>query len=156
MRFLAALFTMTFLVAEVAIASPAKREIAFVANSEDGTISLIDVATRAVIGALDVNPLQIKNPRSGSPNFVQDTDISPDGRTLYASRGYLGDVAAFDLASRRLLWSRPIETLRADHMTVSHDGRTIFVSALVDNRVYRIDAATGDITGRDFNWHLAA
>ena len=129
------------------IAQPANREVAFVANSEDGTVTLVDVATRKVLGAMNINPSQTPSPRPGTPNFAQDTDVSPDGRVLYVSRGYLGDVAAFDIASRRLLWKRSIDTLRADHMTVSHDGRTIFVSALVDNRVYRIDAISGEITG---------
>ena len=83
----------------------------------------------------------------GAPNFAQDTDVSPDGRTLYVSRGYLGDVAAFDLASGRLQWQRPLNTMRADHMTVTPDGRSLFVSAMVDDRVYRIATANGEITG---------
>ena len=128
-------------------AQPATSEVAFVANSEEGTVSLIDVATRKVVGALDVNPEQTPSPRPGTPNFAQHTRGSPDGRVLYVSRGYLGDVAAFDIASRKLLWKRSIDTLRADHMAVSKDGRTVFISALVDNRVYRIDAKTGDVTG---------
>src|SRR5918993_282653 len=52
----------------------------------------------------------------GSPNYAQDTDVSPDGRTLYVSRGYLGDVAAFDVASGKQVWRRSLNTTRADHM----------------------------------------
>jgi DNA-binding beta-propeller fold protein YncE len=130
-----------------AAAQPAPREIAFVANAEDGTVSLIDVAARTVLGTLDINPAHVRINRPGAANYAQDTEISPDGRTLYVSRGYLGDVAAFDIAARRLLWTRSLDTPRSDHMTVSRDGRTIFVSALVDNRVYRIDTASGQITG---------
>ena len=66
----------------------------------------------------------------GAPNYAQDTDVSPDGRTLYVSRGYLGDVAAFDIASGRLLWQRSLNTGRADHMTLTPDGRSLFVSAM--------------------------
>lgn len=143
-----AIFGMLLMASDLVSAQSAKREVAFVANSEDGTVSLIDIMKRSVIGDLDINPLQTRSSRPGTPNYAQDTDISPDGRTLYVSRGYLGDVAAFDIASRKLLWNRSINTLRADHMAVSHDGRSIFVSALVDNRVYRIDAKTGEITGQ--------
>jgi DNA-binding beta-propeller fold protein YncE len=85
--------------------------------------------------------------RPGTPNYAQDTDVSPDGRTVYVSRGYLGDVAAFDLATGRELWRRALNTVRADHMTLTPDGRWLFVSALVDNRVDRIDARTGEVTG---------
>jgi len=122
-------------------------EIALVANAEAGTIALVDVGARAVLGTIDVNPERAKAAGPGSPNFAQDTDVSPDGRTLYVSRGYLGDVAAFDIASARPLWRRSLNTGRADHMTLTPDGRNLFVSAMMDNRVYRIATATGEITG---------
>ena len=120
-------------------------EIAFVANAEAATVVLFDVASRTILGTLDVNPARTKAEGPGRPNYAQDTDVSPDGRTLYVSRGYLGDVAAFDIPTARLLWRRPLNTGRADHMTLTPDGRSLFVSALMDNRVYEI--ATG--YGRD-------
>jgi DNA-binding beta-propeller fold protein YncE len=122
-------------------------EIAFVANAEGGSVALVDVAARSVVGSIDVNPAHLKSEGPGAPNYAQDTDISPDGQTMYVSRGYVGDVAAFDIASGRPLWNRPLNTGRADHMTLTRDGRTLFVSALLDNRVYRIATATGEITG---------
>jgi DNA-binding beta-propeller fold protein YncE len=130
---------------------PPSIEIALVANAQAGTVALVDVASRSVLGTLDVNPAGTKSVGPGAPNYAQDTDVSPDGRTLYVSRGYIGDVAAFDIASGRLLWRRPLETGRADHMTLTPDGRSLFVSALLDNRVYRVATATGEITG-----HLVA
>jgi DNA-binding beta-propeller fold protein YncE len=63
------------------------------------------------------------------------------------SRGYLADVAAFDIATGRLLWKAPLHTGRADHMALSADGGTIFVAALTDNAVYRISTRDGAITG---------
>jgi hypothetical protein len=122
-------------------------EIAFVANAEAGTVALVDVASRSVLGTIDVNPARAKSEGPGAPNYAQDTDVSPDGRTLYVSRGYLGDVAAFDIAKARLLWRRPLDTGRSDHMTLTPDGRSLFVSALMDNRVFKIATATGEITG---------
>ena len=90
--------------------------------------------------------LSAKGP--GATNYAQDTDVSPDGRTIYVSRGYLGDVAAFDpLRARKLLWQRSLNTGRADHMTITADGGSLFVSALMDNRVYKLSAATGEING---------
>jgi DNA-binding beta-propeller fold protein YncE len=122
-------------------------EIAFVANGEAGTVALVEVAARTLLGVVDVNPARVHSEGPGAPNYAQDTDVSPDGRTLYVSRGYVGDVAAFDIVSGRLLWNRSLNTGRADHMTLTPDGRSLFVSALLDNRVYKIAAATGEITG---------
>lgn len=133
--------------ASAARAAPG-REIAFVANAEEGTVSLVDVAARRVMGRIDINPAHRRIERPGAANYAQDTDVSPDGRVLYVSRGYLGDVAAFDVASGRPLWERPLDTPRSDHMTLTPDGRSLFVSALTDNRVYRLAAATGEITGQ--------
>ena len=126
-------------------------EIAFVANSQAGTVALVDVAARAVVGTIDINPARVKSQGLGAPNYAQDTDVSPDGLTLYVSRGYIGDVAAFDITTGRMLWTRQLNTGRADHMTLTADGRDLFVSAMLDNRVYRIAASTGEITG-----HLVA
>jgi DNA-binding beta-propeller fold protein YncE len=56
-------------------------------------------------------------------------------------------VAAFDIATGTLRWKAPLKTGRADHMTLTRDGLSLFVSALPDHRVYRIAAATGEITG---------
>jgi DNA-binding beta-propeller fold protein YncE len=122
-------------------------EIALIANSQDATVALLDVATRAIVGKIDVNPARVKASGPGAPNYAQDTDVSPDGRTMYVSRAYMGDVAAFDLSSGKLLWSAPLNTGRADHMTLTPDGRSLFVSAMLDNRVYRIETATGKLTG---------
>jgi DNA-binding beta-propeller fold protein YncE len=130
-----------------ASAAPRAREIAFVSNGEDGTVSLLDIAQRKVVGVIDINPEHRRPDHTGADNLAQDSETSPDGRTLYVSRGYLADVAAFDIATGRMLWKAPLHTGRADHMAVSRDGRTIFVGALTDNAVYRIRTSDGAITG---------
>lgn len=127
--------------------APDTVEIAFVANAEGAEVAIVDVAARSVIGAISVNFAEVEATGPGAPNYAQDTDVSPDGRTLYVSRGYLGDVAAFDIGSGRPLWTRPLNTSRADHMTLTGDGRQLFVSAFTDHRVYRIDTESGSITG---------
>jgi len=128
-------------------ASDSSVEIAVVANAEAATVALVDISSRSILGVIDVNPARTRAEGPGKPNFAQDTDVSPDGRTLYVSRGYLGDVAAFDIATGRLLWQRSLNTGRADHMTLTPDGRSLFVSAMLDNRVYKITTATGEIAG---------
>jgi DNA-binding beta-propeller fold protein YncE len=147
MRILAVGLAAAWLAAGAVSAAPATREIAFVSNGEDGTVSLLDVAQRKVVGLLDINPEHARAEHTGADNFAQDSEVSPDGRTLYVSRGYLADVAAFDIATGRLLWKAPLHTGRADHMALSADGRTIFVAALTDNAVYRISTRDGALTG---------
>jgi len=134
-------------VSSVCAQSDALVEVAFVANAEGGSVSLIDVAKRKIVATIDTNPEKKTVDRPGTPNYAQDTDVSPDGRTLFVSRGYLGDVAAFDIATGKPQWVRSLNTTRADHMTITPDGRWLFVSALVHNRVDRIDTKTGEIRG---------
>jgi DNA-binding beta-propeller fold protein YncE len=151
-RVLAVAATIAGILAQVPLEAhgePAREhvEIAFVANAEAGTVALVDVHARSIVGVIDVNPAHTQRKGPGATNYAQDTDVSPDGRMLYVSRGYLGDVAAFDIATAKMVWQRSLNTGRADHMTITSDGRSLYVSALMDNRVYRIDAATGEIDG---------
>jgi len=129
-------------------AAPAMREIAFIANAEAATVSLLDLAQQKIVATIDTNPEKRVVERLGTPNYAQDTDISPDGATLYVSRGYMGDVAAFDIATHKQLWVRNLESGRSDHMTLTPDGKWLFVSVMFDNQVEKIDAATGEAKGR--------
>jgi len=127
-----------------------------VANSYDGTVDLIDARTFRRLG----RPLNVipdgstpRDPqqaaayplilaRQGEVNYTQEVAFSPDGKTLYVSRGYLGDVAAFSVATHRLLWRLEVPGLRADHLAVAPDGRHLFVSALPGTKVYAINTRT--------------
>lgn len=128
-------------------AAAVTHEIAFIANAEGGTVSLLDLGQNVIVGTVDINPGKVVVERPGTPNYAQDTDVSPDGKTLYVSRGYMTDVAAFDIATGRQLWATPVDAVRADHMTITPDGKWLFVSALTEARVRKLDAATGAIVG---------
>jgi DNA-binding beta-propeller fold protein YncE len=125
----------------------AKRDVVFSANSEAGTVTLIDARHLRVLGTLDVvRDRPDARPGQGT-NLAQDLDLSPNGRVLYVSRGFLNDVAAFDIRSGRLLWRVPVSGFRADHMTISKDGRRLFVSVLSANRVEVIDTRRRAVVG---------
>ena len=137
------------------------REVVLVANAEGGTVSVVDARSFVVLRELDVLPdgPQADDPgqgalrqpiieAAGGRNYAQDQDLSPDGRTLYVSRGHRGDVAAFDLASGALLWKVAIPGFRSDHMTLGDDGRFLWVSALTENVVVKVDTAARAIVGR--------
>jgi hypothetical protein len=140
------------------------REVVLVANAEGGTVSIVDARSFRVLREIDVlpdgpdaepgedDPAQaLAGQRlveaAGGNNYAQDQDVSPDGRVLYVSRGHRGDVAAFDIATGELLWKVSIPGLRSDHMTLSADGRRLFVSALTEDEVEVIDVARRAIVG---------
>lgn len=140
------------------------RDVVFVANAEEGTITAIDANSFRILHQLDVipdgdtaqfgedDPVQALLGQqvvelAGGENLAQDQDLSPDGRTLYVSRGHRGDVAAFDLATGRMLWKTPVAGLRADHATLSADGTRLYVSSLTTDEVHVVDTADGAIVG---------
>lgn len=140
------------------------RDVMFVANAEGGTVSIVDARTFAVLKVINVLPdgpdarpgeddpltalvRQRIIEEAGGKNYAQDQDISPDGRTLYVSRGHRGDVAAFDVARGEMLWKLAIPGFRSDHMTMSEDGRRLYVSALTENSVFVVDTVQKAITG---------
>jgi DNA-binding beta-propeller fold protein YncE len=135
------------------------RSVAMVGNLRDGTVTVVDAGALKVLGTFNVVP-DGKTPRDPAQaaaypllvklrgvNYVQGLALSPNGHTLYVSRGYLGDVAAFDVASHRLLWRLEIGGVRADHVALSRDGRRLFVSALTANEVQVIDTASHRFVG---------
>ncbi|MFC8914514.1 YncE family protein [Streptomyces sp. NPDC057116] len=141
----------------------ALRDVVVVGNSADGTVSFIDSRTYENLGSLDVVPdldailagmdpirraaYEVVRQQAGGDKFVDDAHLSADGRTLYVSRGNLGDAAAYDIASGRQLWRTHLDGLKADHAALSPDGRTFVVSAITAAKAQALDAATGRVTG---------
>ena len=140
----------------------AGREVVLVTNAEGGTTSVVDGRTFRVLREINVLPdgpnatameddpaqaliRQRVVEAAGGANYAQDQDISPDGRTLYVSRGHRGDVAAFDLASGEMKWKVAIPGFRSDHMTISRDGRFLYVSALTENVVVAVDTLSAEV-----------
>lgn len=142
--------------------------VVLVANSVEGTIDVIDAETFEVQRTIDVIPngeatfsnlLSDRDPaktanaifvnQAAGDNYAQDLDLSPDGETLYVSRGHLADVAAFDLTQTpaELLWTTSVDGFRADHMTISADGERLFVSDLTEYQVLAIDTDDGQRVG---------
>jgi DNA-binding beta-propeller fold protein YncE len=145
--------------------APGARDVVVVANAEGGTVSIVDTRTLRVVREINVVPdgrnasFADDDPahalfgqrlveEAGGENYAQDVDVSPDGRVLYVSRGHRGDMAAFDIATGELRWKLRIPGFRSDHMTISEDGRRLYVSALTENEVVAVDTGRHAITGR--------
>lgn len=163
LRALAAALLLVPLSAVPAAASfAATREVVVVGNSAAGTVSFLDGRDFAVLGSLNAVPdLRQRLAEMGpirraayevvraevGDKFVDDAHLSPDGRTLYVSRANLGDVAAFDVASRRMLWRVHLDGVKADHATLSPDGSRFVVSAITAGKAQVFDTATGREVG---------
>ncbi|MEW2354400.1 YncE family protein [Spirillospora sp. NPDC029432] len=140
-------------------AAPALREVMAIGNGQGGTVSFIDTATLENLGSINVVPdlqerLDAMNPvervgyeavnaAQGYRKLVDDMAVSPDGTTLYISRGNLADSVAFDIASKRMLWRHKTEGFKADHAALSADGKHFVVSATTASKSEVIDTATG-------------
>jgi YVTN family beta-propeller protein len=136
-------------------------DVVLVGNSVAGTVSFLDGHTFANLGSFNVIPdlaqrLAAMNPveraayelvkqQEGGDRFADDVYLSPNGRTLYVSRGNLDDVVAFDLASRRMLWRRQVAGFKADHAALSPDGTWLIVSATTVAQAQVLDTATGAV-----------
>lgn len=139
----------------------ALRDVMAVGNGQGGTVSFIDTATYQNLGSINVVPdlqerlnsmtvverigYEAVNAAQGYRKLVDDMAVSPDGRTLYISRGALSDAVAFDIATKRMLWRHKTEGFKADHAALSADGRQFIVSATTASKAEVIDTATGQL-----------
>lgn len=142
-----------------AAASSPPRDVVLVGNSQAGTVSFLDGHTFANLGSLNVIPdlaqrlaemdpiqwagyLAVRQTEGGD-RFVDDLATSPDGRTLYVSRGNLADVAAFDLVSHQMLWRFHVSGFHADHLALAAGGTRLVISATTAQQAQVLDTATG-------------
>ncbi|MEV4318413.1 serine/threonine protein kinase [Actinocrispum sp. NPDC049592] len=149
------------LVVPASAAADPLRDVLLVGNAQAGTVSFIDGHTFQVLGTLDaipdleqrlaaMNPIErigydIVNQQQGYKKFVDDIALSPDGRTLYVSRGNLADAVAYDVASGRQLWRFKVDGFKADHAAISPDGSKFIVSALTVDKAQVINTANGTL-----------
>lgn len=140
-------------------------DVVAVGNAAGGTVTFLDGRTFNALGSINVVPdlaarkLAIAaNPvnligyntvkgQKGGERFVDDVATSLDGSVVYVSRGMLRDVAAFSLASKKMLWRRELPTFNADHMAMSPDGTRLVVSATTKDQAFVLSTTTGEVIG---------
>jgi YVTN family beta-propeller protein len=114
--------------------SPDGKEL-WAANAQDGTISIIDVASRKVVQTLDAN---VK-----SANRLK---ITPDGKLALVSMLGNPDLAVFDVASRKEV--KRIKIGRgAAGILVEPNGSRAFVACTPDSYVAIINLKTLEVSG---------
>ena len=159
------LATTSLTAAPGASADTGLRDVLVVGNSQAGTVSVIDGHTFANLGSVNVipdlsqrmfeiyiNPIWLAGYEAvraveGGDRYVDDATVSPDGRTLYVSRGNLDDVAAFDLTTHAELWHTRLDGFHADHAALSPDGTRYVVSATTAQEAEVFNTATGTVVG---------
>lgn len=120
----------------------------YVENSKSGDLTVIDTATHAVIGRIDVvSDLKEKGDFYFEGSVIDDVVGSASGEVLYVSRPAGQDVVAVDRASGKIVW-RVRTRGTPDHMAVTPDGRRLFVSIFNDYFVDVIDTHKRSLAGR--------
>ena len=113
--------------------SPDRKEI-WVANAQDGTISIIDAAQRSVTLTLNANV--------PSANRLKFT---PDGKRVFVSALRSPDVVVLDTATRKEIKRIPVGHGAAG-IQMQPDGSRAFVACTPDNYVVAIDLKSLQIT----------
>jgi YVTN family beta-propeller protein len=114
--------------------SPDGREL-WTANAQDGTLSIIDLASRKVMATLDA--------KTFGANRLKFT---PDGKLLLISMLGSGDLVIYDAASRKEFKRVPIGHGAAG-ILMDPDGARAFISCGPDNYVAVLDLKTLEVTG---------
>jgi YVTN family beta-propeller protein len=115
--------------------SPDGKEI-WVANAQDGTISLIDVASKKVTQTLDANV-----------HGANRLKFTPDGKLVFVSTLGAPDLVVFDAATRKE--AKRIKIGRgAAGILMQPDGLRAFVACTPDDYVAVIDLKTLEMTGK--------
>ncbi|HEX3438248.1 MAG TPA: cytochrome D1 domain-containing protein [Pseudacidobacterium sp.] len=115
--------------------SPDGKEI-WTGNSQDGTVSVIDTATKKVIQTIPANV-----PGSNRVKFT------PDGKLVFISSLHSPDVTVFDAATRKEVKRIPVGHA-SEGILVQPDGARVFVSTSPDDYVTVIDTKSLQVTGR--------
>jgi YVTN family beta-propeller protein len=109
-------------------------KILYVANSQDGTVGLVDTAT-----AFQTSTVQV----GGLPQHLA---ISPDGKRLYVSSMRLGDrtpgtLSVIDTTTNQVVGTAEVGR-GAGSIAVTPDGATVYLTLPKERSVLVVDAAT--------------
>ena len=83
--------------------------------------------------------------KDGTPSNVKGVDVSLATNCLYVST--LEAIQCIDLTTEKLVWERPY-TGGVDRLSISPDGKTIYVPSLEKEFWTVVDAKTGDIINK--------
>ena len=115
--------------------SPNGKEL-WVANSQDGSVSIIDVAAKKVTGTIDAGTKRsnrIKFTRDGKFALVSDLDA--------------GEIVVIDVPTRKVTKRLPLGKT-PEGILIAPDGTRAFVAVTGDNAIAVVDLKTWQVTSR--------
>ena len=115
--------------------SPDKKEI-WVANAQDGSISIIDPAAKKVVQTLDANV-----------RGANRLKFTPDGKLAFVSSLGGPDLVIFDVAARKEMKRVPLGHGAAG-ILMQPDGQRAFVACTPDDYIAVIDLKSLAVTGK--------
>jgi YVTN family beta-propeller protein len=118
---------------KVIAVSPDER-MAYVSNWESKTVSVIDVASRAVTSRIAMG---------GIPRGMA---FSRDGAFLYVCIYEPGQIRKVDLATNRVVKTISVGSSALRHIVLHPTRDVLYVSDLLRGRVFAVDAATDTVT----------
>ena len=150
----------------IAVALPTRAaeptEKAYIALEGEGRIAVLDTQTRQIIRQIDVTETINGTPVMFAPHNVQ---VAPDGRSVWVTANVHGhhghaetghepeapardQVIVIDPTKDVIVRRIPVAPrAHLSHVVVTTDGKTAYVNAQEEHRVYRIDADTYRILG---------
>ncbi len=115
--------------------SPDEKEI-WTAHSRDGGVSIIDIASKKVVGTIDAHTKRSNRLK-----------ITPDGKTVLISDLDAGELVVLDRASRKE--TKRIKLSKApEGILIVPDGSRAYVAVNGDNYLAVVDLKTFDVTGK--------
>jgi DNA-binding beta-propeller fold protein YncE len=115
--------------------SPDKKEI-WVANAQDGSISIIDLAAKKVVQTLDANV-----------RGANRLKFTPDGKLAFVSSLGGSDLVIFDVSARKEMKRVPLGHGAAG-ILMQPDGQRAFVACTPDDYIAVIDLISLAVTGK--------
>ena len=117
--------------------APSQAQKAYIGNGQDGTVSVINTVTSAVIGS----PITL--PAGSTPAGVA---VSPDGSKVYLTNEISGTVSVIATATNTVVGSPITVGPQPVGVAVSPDGSTVYVANEGANFVSVITTATNAVT----------
>jgi YVTN family beta-propeller protein len=131
-----------FSVTAFPLRSVSARELLYIEAEQSKDVHIVDAHTLQEVGRVEVG--QPTDDIVGSPDgkFAFGNAMVPSGNPIgYPEAGF---VYCIDTATNKVLWTVAIPGM-PQHLTVSKDGRRLFVPAFDKNYIYVVDTAAGRI-----------
>ncbi|WP_143822099.1 beta-propeller fold lactonase family protein [Mucilaginibacter pedocola] len=109
--------------------TPVQAQLAYVANYDDNTVSVVDIARSLVLKTIPVGK---------APNAVA---VSPDGNLVFVSNYFSDDVSVISTSSNTVIKTIPVG-LSPSAVAISVDGTKLYVANNGTNKVAVISTAT--------------